>query len=654
MNAAAAPARSPDELPSPPAPPRADQAGPLPAASEAGRGFDTLRFRLLLVAVGLLFLGLSRLVAWLLPEQADLFSLWAMLGLGLASLPVLFDSLTSLKADGFEATKYYMDQFVALAILACFATGRYATGTIVAAILIVGQVLEERTTLGVEEAVNALLRLSRVRARRLRAGSDEPELVDAEALRGGDLLRLLPGDTVPADGRIEDGFTTLDQASITGESLPVDAAPGAAVYAGTTNLTGVVAMRVQRAGRETVIGRVTAIVEEARAARAPVMRLIDDYTRYYLPFVLILAGFTLFFTRDVARAISVIIVAMPCAFVLASPSAMVAALAVASRFGALVKSPRFFESALEIDTVVFDKTGTLTTGRLRVVGVRPVGDIPEERVLAIAAKLEAASTHPVARAVLEETRARGIAFAPARDAAETPGFGVRAGDLLAGRLAWLRAQGVAESGPEPDTDHSVLHVAEGGRLLGAIYLADTPRPESAAAIAALRRLGVEDFVMLTGDRPAVAARIAAELGLDRFRADCLPEEKLAEVHALKEAGRRVLVVGDGVNDAPALAAGDLGVAMGALGSDVAIKTADVALMGGDLRHLPRFLALSDHTLRIINQNLVWGLFFIGLFIVLSALGHISPIGAALLHEFSAFFVIFNSARLLRFDEQAGN
>ncbi len=627
---------------------------PEPLRPGAAGGFSSLHARLVLVAVGLLFLGLSRAAAWLRPEQADVFSLWAMIGLGLAALPVLFDSITSLKADGFEATKYYMDQFVALAILACFATGRYATGTVVAAILIVGQVLEERTTLGVEEAINALLRLSRVQARRRTGAGDAAETVDAEALRPGDRLLVLPGDTIPADGEVLTGLTTLDQASITGESLPVDGAPGAAVYAGTTNLSGVIEMRVHRSGRETVIGRVIAIVEEARASRAPVMRLIDDYTRYYLPFVLIIAGFTLFFTHDVQRAIAVVIVAMPCAFVLASPSAMVAALAVASRLGVLVKSPRFFESALEVDTVVFDKTGTLTSGRLRVVGLRPVPGVVEECLLALAAKLEAGSTHPVARAILEETRARGILFEAARDVVESPGLGLRGGPLLAGRAGWLRAQGVAVPEDCDDPDHSVIHVAREGLFVGSILLADTVRPEAAAAIVALRRLGIENFVMLTGDRPAVAARIAAELGIARFRAECLPEEKLAEVRALRAGGRRVLVLGDGVNDAPALAAGDVGVAMGALGSDIAIKTADIALMGGDLRHLPRFLALSDRTLRIVNQNLIWGFAFIALFIALSALGLVSPIAAAVLHEFSAFFVIFNSARLLRFDEQAAD
>ncbi len=606
-----------------------------------------IHLRALLVAVGVLLLAVAKFLGWLRPEQDDVYSLWAMIGLGLAAMPVFVDAISSLKSEGFEATKYYMDQFVALAILACFATAQYATGTVVAAILIIGQILEERTTLGVEEAIDALTRISRVKARLL--GADGETSVDAAALQAGQRIRLLPGDTVPADAEILAGSTTLDQAAITGESLPVDAAPGARVFAGTTNLTGAVEARVLQAGADTVIGRVTQIVEEAKTSRAPVMRLIDDYTRYYMPLVLIIAGFVLFFTHDIQRAIAVIIVAMPCAFVLASPSAMVAALAVASRMGVLVKSSRFFEAAQGVDTVVFDKTGTLTTGRLRVTAMLPAAGIAEDALLTAAAELEAQSTHPIARAVVAAAEERGLVFARDRAASEVAGFGMRSGGLVAGRRQFLEAHGIAVPAAD-DVAASVLHLARDGAYLGAIHLADSVRPEARETVASLRKLGVEDFHMLTGDTPAVAAGIAAETGITSVRAQCLPEEKLAEVQRLKAAGRSVLVIGDGVNDAPALAAGDLGVAMGALGSDVAIKTADVALMGHDLRTLPAFLRLSDRTLRIINQNLLWGFVFIALFVALSAFGLISPIFAAVLHEFSAFFVIFNSARLLRFDE----
>lgn len=629
------------------------QTQPAPAALDS-----VLRLRLGCVACGLVLLAVSLVGRWFRPGQEDVFALAAMIGLAIAATPVLYDALTSLKSDGFEATKYYMDQFVALAVLACFASGQYVTGAIVAAILITGQVLEERAVLGVEEAVNTLARLTRVKARRLRADAAEADSVDAADLQPGDRVRVLPGDTVPADGDIVSGHTTLDQKLITGESLPVEAAPGAKVFAGSVNLTGSFELTVAAAGDATVLGRVRGIVEEAKSSRAPVMRLIDDYTRYYLPLVLVIAGFTLFFTRELDRAIAVVIVAMPCAFVLASPTAMVAALAVASRLGILVKGARFFEAADTVDTVVFDKTGTLTTGRLRLVDLQPAAGFTADALLALAAAVESHSTHPVARAIVAAAGPRPAAHVELDDAEEAHGLGMKARvsgrTVLVGRRSWLQAKGVmlpAEDAASPVVA-SAIYVAVDGAHAGTLFLADTLRPEALAAVAELRAAGIRRFVMLTGDHPTVAAAIAREAGLEEWRAHCLPAEKLAEVRRLKAQGRRVLVVGDGVNDAPALAAGDLGVAMGALGSSVAIQTADVALMSGDLRNLPRFLVLSRRTLGIVNQNLLWGLGFIAIFVALSAAGVVSPIGAAVLHEFGAFFVILNSARLLRFDEDS--
>ena len=349
---------------------------------------------------------------------------------------------------------------------------------------------------------------------------------------------------------------------------------------------------------------------------------------------------------------------MPCAFVLASPTAMVAALAVASRLGILVKGARFFEAANTVDTVVFDKTGTLTTGRLRLVDLQPAAGFTADTLLALAAAVESHSTHPVARAIVAAAGPRPAARVELDDAEEAHGLGMKARvsgrAVLVGRRSWLQAKGVtlpAEDAASPVVA-SAIYVAVDGAHAGTLFLADTLRPEALAAVAELRAAGIRRVVMLTGDHPTVAAAIAREAGLEEWRAHCLPAEKLAEVRRLKAEGRRVLVVGDGVNDAPALAAGDLGVAMGALGSSVAIQTADVALMSGDLRNLPRFLVLSRRTLGIVNQNLLWGLGFIAIFVALSAAGVVSPIGAAVLHEFGAFFVILNSARLLRFDEDS--
>ncbi|SRR5579862_3238553 len=608
-----------------------------------------LKIRLAFVLCGLLCLILSGVLRWARPGQNDLAVFWGMIGAVVSAVPILRDAVKGLRARS-ENTEFYMNQFITLAVLACFVSGRYVTAGVVAIILLVGHILEDRSLLGTNEAINSLLKLSRVRARRVKDGREEE--IDAESLEEGDVVRVRPGDTMPADGRVVSGFSTVNQSSITGESLPAEAGAGAAVFAGTSNLTGSLEVEVTKTGSHTVLGRVKEIVEEARGTRAPIVRLTEEYARYYMPLILLIAGFVLFFTRDVRRAISVIVVSIPCTFVLAGPSAMVAALAAASRMGILVKSVRFFEVANGLDTVVFDKTGTLTTGELKTAGVHSHNGMPEDEILALAAALESHSTHPVARAVVRAAEERGLRPPAAVDVQEMHGRGLagRIGgrEALVGRAAWLQERHVPLR-EEAFAELSALHVAVDGVLAGSIYFADTIRSESRTIGGSLRELGIDRCIMLTGDRQGVAETIARGIGFTEFRAECLPEQKLEAVRGLKSAGRKVIVVGDGVNDAPALAAGDLSVAMGALGSDVAIQTADIALMASDLSRIPHFLALSDKTLRIINQNMLCGFAFIGAAVALSGLGFISPICAAFIHEFGAFFVIFNSARLLRFE-----
>jgi Cd2+/Zn2+-exporting ATPase len=347
--------------------------------------------------------------------------------------------------------------------------------------------------------------------------------------------------------------------------------------------------------------------------------------------------------------------------VLASPTAMVAALATASRNGILVKSSAFFEKAREIDAVVFDKTGTLTTGKLKVVRVETARGVEEAQLLRVAAGAESQSKHPMARAVLEHARTAGIDPVEPEEFQEHHGRGVEAlwqgSKVYLGKPVWVRehlsVEEQRQAGDGDDGSFTALMVARDQKYLGKLILRDTVRDDARAAAADLRALGIKKMRMLTGDRRAVAEAIAGEVGLTEVIADCLPEDKLRSVEELKEAGYRVLVIGDGINDAPALARGDLGVAMGAMGSDVAIQTADVALMKNDLRRLVFFLQLSRRTIGLINQNIFFGFLFIGLFMIISMLGLVPPVLAALLHEFSAFFVIFNSARLLRIDAGEG-
>jgi Cd2+/Zn2+-exporting ATPase len=575
-----------------------------------------------------------------------------MLGAVITALPIFRDAILGFRSKAFANTEFYMNQFITLAVIACFVTQQYVVGGIVAIILLVGHILEDRSMLGTNEAINSLLHLSRVTARRVRDGSEEE--VDAESLGEGEIVRVRPGDTMPADGLVLNGFSTVNQATITGESLPVEVEAGATVFAGTSNLTGLIEISVTKTGTQTVLGRVKEIVEEAQQTRAPIVRLTEEYARYYMPLILLIAGFVLFFTHDVQRAISVIVVSIPCTFVLAGPSAMVAALAAASRMGILVKSVRFFEVANDIDTVVFDKTGTLTTGELRVAAIAPNDGMKENELLALVAAVEQHSTHPIARAVVTAAQDRQLEITDADEVQEKHGHGLLArigqSEVAIGRGAWLSEQAIDIPRRDKSFDElSALHIGVNRKLAGIIYLSDTVRPEAKGVSTDLREGGVDHLMMLTGDRRTVAESIAEHVGMTEFEADCLPEQKQEAVHNLKTKGRKVMVVGDGVNDAPALAAGDLSVAMGALGSDVAIQTADIALMASDLRRVPHFLALSDKALRIINQNMLCGFAFIAAAIVLSGVGLIPPIAAAFVHEFGAFFVIFNSARLLRFE-----
>lgn len=624
------------------------EAGTPPSAEQR-----ILARRLVFLALGAVLLFTGGVLKIFRPDQDSIVALFGMISMFVLGAPVFWDAITSMRVHGFEATRFYMDQFIALALAACFAAGEYFTGSIVAMVLIAGELLEERSMIGVQQAVKDLLNLTRVFAQRLTDSGEER--VDAATLKPGDSVRIRPGDTVPADGTVIRGSSTIDQASVTGESLPVDVAEGGRVYAGTANLTGSIDIAVERAGESTLIGRAGQIVLEAQQSRAPIIRMTEEYASYYTPMVLLLAGFVLFFTGEIQRAISVIIVSIPCAFVLAGPSAMIAALATASRLGILVKSVRFFETASQIDTVVFDKTGTLTHGQLSVAAIRASAPFAENDALALAAAVESHSRHPVAKAITHEARVRELSLPHAGALREVAGHGIEAKidgrDVRVGRLSWLKAQGVIGDGDgDADAGTSALGVSVDDRLAAIICLRDNLRDEARTIGRRLGDLGVRRFVMVTGDHKDVARRIGDEVGFSEVIAESLPEEKLAVVRRLKEEGHRVAVVGDGINDAPALAAGDISVAMGALGSDLAIQTADVALMHNDLHRLPTLIRISRRALHLINQNLLCGLIFIAAAIISSAAGWVSPIAAAFIHEFSAFFVIFNGARLLRFDE----
>ncbi|MFO1490036.1 MAG: heavy metal translocating P-type ATPase [Kiritimatiellia bacterium] len=424
------------------------------------------------------------------------------------------------------------------------------------------------------------------------------------------------------------------------------------MFAGTENLTGALDVTVTRVGADTTLGQVRKLILAAEQTRLPVMRMMDGYAAYYTPFVLALGLLVWFFTGDWSRVVSILVVSCPCAVVLAAPTAMVAALSAAARSGILVKHIADLEAFARVSAVVLDKTGTLTTGRLGVSKVLPAEGVAMADLVRAAATAERHSNHPAARALRELAQGAGIPLGETAEFSEAPGRGVIARidgvEVRVGRGVWLAETGLAAVPPKDIEDgSSVVGVSIGGKLAGWIALQDQVRPGAAAALRELEALGIRHIAMVTGDRGSVADSVSRRIGCPHVKADCLPGEKVAYVNEVKARGHRVAVVGDGVNDAPALAAGDTGIAMGAAGSDVAINSATMALMSNDLARIPFLVRLSRQSRAVILQNLAVGLVFITAGWVLGGAGDLTPVGGAILHNVGSFIVLFNSARIVR-------
>ncbi len=614
----------------------------------AATGLLTLTF------LGTAFVVNAFIARYLFRDNPLVSDVSAAVGALVLFLPILRTAIEDL-VEG----EMHMNELVALAVLAAMVQGDFLTAGVVCFIMLISLVIETRTAEGAHASIEGLIRLTPTTARRLSASGAEEE-VQAGQLRPDDRIRILPGENVPADGTIETGKTTLNESTVTGESLPRDKGPKDEIFAGTHNLTGVVEVRVTRTGPDTTIGRVRELILAAEQTKLPLMRIIDQYVGYYTPTILMIAAMVWFFTGEWNRVIALLVVACPCALILAAPTAMVASLSAAARLGILVKNVADVESAARLTAFVLDKTGTLTTGRLGVARLAPANGITPSQLLHAAASAEKYSNHPVALALADLARESGVEPAAPADFHEEPGQGVRAAvggePVLSGRASWLRANGVND----PSLDHadlgenegySVIFVAQNGRYLGWIGLQDQVRPEAKASLAELAELDVKRVAMVTGDRPVVARRVADAIGCPEIVAACLPQQKVEFVNSVKKDGYRVAFVGDGVNDAPALAAGDIGIAMGAAGSDIAIHSATVALMSNDLRKLPFLIRLSRGTRAVIYQNLSVGALFILGGMALSGIGWLSPIVAALLHNAGSLIVVFNSARLVRSGEE---
>ena len=640
----------------------------------AAAGPDAVRAVRTRLAVAVLLTAPLVVVAMVPPLQ---FDGWEWLALVLAT-PVVFwcglgfHRATLLNARHLAAT---MDTLISVGTLSAWtwsvvvlvggidAHTYFEVAAVITTLILLGRWLELRARSRSGEAIRALLELGAKEARVLRDG--EEVLVPVDELAVGDLFVVRPGDKVATDGVVVEGLSAVDQSMLTGEPVPVEVGPGAEVAGATINVSGRLVVRVTKVGADTALAQIARLVAEAQAGKAPIQRLVDRVSAVFVPIVIgvalaTLAGW-LVATGDVSAAftaaVAVLIIACPCALGLATPTALMVGTGRGAQLGILIKGPEVLEQTRRITTIVLDKTGTVTEGRMWVADDAPAAGVERETLLRLAGAAEAASEHPIAQAIAAHAR-EAVGRLP-----DVAGFTSRAGlgveavvdgrAVLVGRPAMLADEGVRlddglsrRFAEEEARGRTVVAAAVDGRAAGLFVVADRVKATSAAAIAELRKLGLEP-VLLTGDNERTARAVAAEVGIDRVRADVLPGEKSAEVQALQRAGEVVAMVGDGVNDAPALAQSDLGLAIGT-GTDVAIEASDLTLVSGDLRAAADAIRLSRRTLRTIKGNLFWAFAYNVAAIPLAVAGLLDPIVAAAAMAFSSVFVVTNSLRLRRF------
>ncbi len=602
---------------------------------------------------------------------------WRWLSLGLSTLVVLwagwqFHRAAALNLRHHAAT---MDTLISVGTLAAWSWSAvvvllgldapvyFEVGAIIVTLILLGRFFEIRARRRSGEAIRRLVKLSAKEAHVLRDGVEVT--VPVSELVVGDLFVVRPGEKIATDGAVEEGFSAVDQSVVTGESVPADVGPGSTVIGATINTSGRLVVRATRVGADTALAQIARMVVEAQAGKAGVQRLADRVSAVFVPIVIGLSAITLAawlllggtIEEAFTAAVAVLIIACPCALGLATPTAIMVGTGRGAQLGILIKGPEVLEQTRRVTTIVLDKTGTITDGRMTVAAVIPAPGWDTARLLSLVGAAESASEHPIAAAIAEHARGHTSALPALEQFRSHAGLGVEA--VVAGRRVWigrpafLEERGVALTG-DLDTrrrqqealGRTVVAAAADGRMAGLIAVADTVKPTSLEAIAELRRIDLTP-VLLTGDNEPAARAVAAEVGIDIVIAGVLPDQKAAQIARLQESGERVAMVGDGVNDAPALARADLGLAIGT-GTDIAIEASDVTLVSGDLRAAPDAIRLARRTLRTIKGNLFWAFAYNVAAIPLAAVGLLNPIIAAGTMAFSSVFVVSNSLRLRRF------
>jgi len=599
-----------------------------------------------------MMLALSWISQWFHVGPKDLPTFLAIASLVFGSYPILKSAIKALLIPDLN-----VDTLVSIAAVAATSVGAYQEAATVVFIMLLGEFLEHLTVGKARKAISSLILLSPKTAW-VKRESEEVQ-VPIEEVKAREIVIVKPGERIPVDGKIISGCGSINQSMLTGESLPAERGIGDRVYCGTINESGSCEIETTQVAEDTKLSQIKRLILEAQAQKSPTQRLMDRFARYFIPAILLIALATYLITGDPIRAITILIVACPCALVLGTPTAVVAAIGNAARQGILIKGGPYLEQMGRLKTLLMDKTGTLTHGRPKVADVKVFDGSDEKEVLYWAAIAEKRSEHPLARAIMNKTEELGITI-PHPEAFESfRGKGVKvqsnARKVLVGSPLFLKEEGVEipesvkESLKSSESEGvTTLLVALNHRIMGSISIADTLREKAKSTIDRIRKEGLSEIWMLTGDSEQVANRIGNELGI-RYEANLLPEEKVLRVREWKKQGRVVAMIGDGVNDAPALAAADVGIAMGAAGTDVAIETADIALMTDELEKIPAAIRLSRKALRVIKQNIAFALVFNTALVFLSAQGWVTMILGAVMHQASSLLVILNSMRLLRKD-----
>ena len=589
------------------------------------------------------FFGAGYIYGRIFPAQTIVSELIYLVSVSIIGIPIFITAVKGFIKKDMSAA---MEILVSIAIIVAVLDGQFVTAVLIPIILTVVHFFEEKSIMGGRDAIEGLKRMQADTA--ILFSDGEEKIVDAKSLKEGDIIIVKPGMALPIDGTVIKGETNIDQKSLTGESLPKHGVVNDKVYAGTTNIDGLLEVKVDKAYVDTSFSRIVQLLENAENMTLPEAKLVDRFMLYYIPIVILIATLVWLFSKDISKAVAILVVSCPCGYMLVSSAPVIAALGSASKRGVLIKNPSFIEKLADSDSVMFDKTGTITGGTLEAAEIKLVDAENEEELIRAAASVAHGSLHPTSKSIIKLCKTED--FDREYIITEHPGNGVTGkkdnSEIILGSLRFVRSFGYCTQDNETEQNGSSTWIVKDDRVLGCIVFQDVLRDDVDDAFDSLRKLGFKRISILTGDNKAEAEKIASETTADITYSELLPEQKLEKVKEEKQ-DHTVVVAGDGINDSLALNEADVGIAMGAMGSDTAIQSADVSFMNNSLLNLPFIVLLARKTKAVVYQNMIIAFITSFIMIFLAAGGVVTPLMGAFFHNIGAFIVLLNSARVIR-------